>query len=325
MNAILHLPFAERPDHTVPRANHALRRTAAPLPKPDRRFSWLENLSALGARCVLILAADRPEQIRALVGDGSRWGLQVEVLTESCELTADEARIKYCPDPSRCLPQPLDVSVMDHFPGLPEHPLFKSYANWFDGLLALMLCATASKRSDARESETFGVWVSARARVSPGAELRAPCWIGPYTVIAADTVIGPMAVIDDRVMLVEPRVEIANSSVAPETFVGRLAELKNSIADGSILINWRSASCTRVPDAFLLCSLAKRRHTIKSSNLFARLLALFVMILTLPLAISCPSFWPRPASNPPSSPTSPSAPFHSTSNAWHPHGHAGFP
>jgi mannose-1-phosphate guanylyltransferase / phosphomannomutase len=282
MNAILICP-AERPatrflSQTTPFA--ALHAFAKPLV-----VYWLENLAALGVRCVLILVSDRPEQIRALVGDGARWGLQVEVLIEPRELSADEARAKYCPNPARCLPQPLDVSVMDHFPGLPEHPLFKSYANWFDGLRALMPCVTGARRSDVSEVKP-GVWVSARARVSSGAELRAPCWIGPHTVVAADTIIGPMAVIEDRVM-VEPGVEIANSSVAPQTFVGRLTELKNSVADGSILINWRSASCTRVPDAFLLCSLAKRRHTIKTSNLFARALALLVMIFTLPLAALC--------------------------------------
>jgi hypothetical protein len=306
MNAILICP-AERPAtrflaQTVPLA--ALHAFAKPLV-----IYWLENLAALGVRCVFILATDRPEQIRALVGDGGRWGLHVEVLTEPRELSVDEARARYCPDPSRCVPQPLDVSVMDHFPGLPEHPLFKSYANWFDGLRALMPCVTAAKRSDASEIKP-GVWISARARVSSGAELRAPCWIGPHTVVAADTIIGPMAVIEDRVM-VEPGVEIANSSVAPQTFVGRLTELKNSIADGSILINWRSASCTRVPDAFLLCSLAKRRHTVKTSNLFARALALLVMVFTLPLA-ALAILWARLRGQPAFHPLIAVRPYHST-------------
>jgi hypothetical protein len=306
MNALLICP-AERPAtrflaQTTPFA--ALHAFAKPLV-----IYWLEHLAALGAKCVLILATDRPEQIRALVGDGARWGLHVEVLAESRELSPDEARDKYCGGASRCLPAPDDISVMDHFPGLPGHPLFKSYANWFDGLRALMPRVTAAGQNDVREIKP-GIWVSARARVSPGAELRAPCWIGPHTVVAADTVIGPMAVIEDRVM-VEPGVEIANSSVAPETFVGRLAELKNSVADGSILINWRSASCTRVPDAFLLCSLAKRRHTVKSSNLFARALALLVMILTLPLA-ALSIIWAKLLGQPAFRPLVAVRPYHST-------------
>jgi hypothetical protein len=249
---------------------------------------WLEHLAALGAKNVRILAANRPEQLLALIGDGARWGLRVEVSLEPRELSPAEARAKYCAGSSPWLPQPSDVSLMDHFPGLPEHPLFKSYANWFDGLRALLPRVTAATPNDVLEVRP-GVWISPRARVSPDAELRAPCWIGPRTVVAEDTIIGPMAVLEDRVV-VESGVEIANSSVAPETFVGRMTELKHSIADGSILINWRSNSCARVPDAFLLCSLAKRRHIVKSTNWLARAFALLVLVLTFPLAVF-PMLW----------------------------------
>jgi hypothetical protein len=135
---------------------------------------WLEHLSSLGATRVRILATDRPEHIRALVGDGSRWGLQIEVVSEPCELTPAEAREKHLgADPAGWLAQPDDVSLMDSFPGLPEHPLFKTYANWFNALRAWLPRATAAGRGDATEVKP-GVWVSARARVSPAAELRAP-------------------------------------------------------------------------------------------------------------------------------------------------------
>jgi Bacterial sugar transferase len=306
MNAILICP-GERPATRFlaqARPLAALHAFAKPLV-----VYWLEHVAALGAKYVLILASDRPEQIRTIVGDGARWGLHVEVLNQPRELSAVEARDRYCADPSRCVPKPEGAAVMDHFPGLPEHPLFKSYANWFDGLRALMPRVTASGQNNVVEARP-GVWISTRARISSGAELRAPCWIGPHTIVAADTVIGPMAVIEDRVM-VEPGVEIANSSVAPETFVGRLTELKNSIADGSILINWRSASCTRVPDAFLLCSLAECRRPIKYGNVFARLLALFVMIATLPLAV-IPMLWARLRGQPAFRPRVAVRPFDST-------------
>jgi mannose-1-phosphate guanylyltransferase / phosphomannomutase len=252
---------------------------------------WLEHLSRQGAKQVRILATDRPEHIRALVGDGARWGLQVEVISEPLELAPAEARAKHIgADASGWLAQPNDVSLIDSFPGLPEHPLFKSYANWFNALRAWLPRANAAGCNDAAEVKP-GIWVSARARVSTAAELRAPCWIGPHTVVAADTIIGPMAVLEDRVM-VESHVEISNSAVLPQTFIGKMTELKNSVADGSILINWRSASCTRVPDAFLMCSLAKRRHVVKSTNWFTRLAALFVLGLTLPLAL-IPILWAK--------------------------------
>jgi len=241
---------------------------------------WLEHLASIGARQVRILASDRVEQIRAVVGNGSRWGLAVEVIAEDQELTADEARAKYRAAPETGSAN--DVILMDHFPGLREYPLFKSYAHWFNGLRALFAHGSPAV-GDVREIKP-GVWASARARISPRAELRAPCWIGPHTVVAADTVIGPMAILEERVM-VESGVEIANSAVAPETFVGRLTELKDCLAEGSILVNWRTGSCAQVPDARLLCALGKRKTGLKPTHLLARALAALAMLVTLPVGV----------------------------------------
>src|SRR6185295_7934735 len=89
---------------------------------------WLEHLAASGAKKVSILAADRPEQVRRLVGDGARWGLDVEVVPECRELTPDEARGKYLVNGGGdWLPAPNDARVMDHLPESPGHPLFASY------------------------------------------------------------------------------------------------------------------------------------------------------------------------------------------------------
>src|SRR5713101_4021970 len=56
---------------------------------------WLEHLAALGAREVCVLATDWPDQVRELIGDGARWGIQAKVFPEIRELTPGEARAKY--------------------------------------------------------------------------------------------------------------------------------------------------------------------------------------------------------------------------------------
>src|SRR5438445_985660 len=56
---------------------------------------WLDHLVDRGLRQVYLLASDRPELIRAWLGDGVRWELKVEVMSEDRELTAAEARAKY--------------------------------------------------------------------------------------------------------------------------------------------------------------------------------------------------------------------------------------
>jgi hypothetical protein len=245
---------------------------------------WLEHLVTLGAKEVRILAADRPEQIRSLVGDGSRWGLQIEVSPELRELTPAEARVKYRQgDRSEWLAASDDISLMSHFPGLPEHPLFNSYGNWFNALRALMPRVAPANQLGAKEVKP-GVWVGLRARVSPSAELRAPCWIGANAIVGPHSIIGPMAVLEDRVM-VEPAVEITNSTISPETFVGELTEVRDSLANGNILINWRTTSCVRVPDSFLMCSLGERNARLRPSNWLGRAAALFIMLFTLPIAL----------------------------------------
>jgi hypothetical protein len=245
---------------------------------------WLEHLVKAGAKEIRILATDRPEQVRRLVGDGARWGIEIEVSPELRELTPAEARCKYHKSGEiGWLAEPNDISVMDHFPGLPEHPLFESYAGWFAALEAWMPKVVPTNTVGAKELRP-GVWTGLRARISPFAELRAPCWIGANAIVESHSVVGPMAILEDRVM-VESGVEITNSSVAAETFVGELVEMKNSIANGHILINWKTASCTNVPDAFLMCSLGEHRGGVKSGNWLGRLAALLAMVLTSPLAL----------------------------------------
>ena len=100
---------------------------------------WLEYLARRGATQVYVLATDRPEQVRTLIQDGTRWGLKVDVLPEVGELELDEARAKY---QSRTEPgwlaSPDDAHVMDCLPGQPPGRLFTSYADWFAAVQAWM-------------------------------------------------------------------------------------------------------------------------------------------------------------------------------------------
>ena len=56
---------------------------------------WLDHLVDRGVRHVYLLVSDRPDQVRAWLGDGVRWELKVEVVTEDAELKPVEARAKY--------------------------------------------------------------------------------------------------------------------------------------------------------------------------------------------------------------------------------------
>lgn len=218
---------------------------------------WLEHLATLGAKEVVVLAVDRPDQVRVGVGDGARWGLRVLVQAEKRELTLDEARAKHQDDHATWLPAPTDVILLDHLPSLPQLPLITSYADWFAATRALMPCALTPDRIGVRELEP-GVWAGLHTHVASDAKLIAPCWIGERVWIEAGAAIGPNAVLEREVFIARGA-EVSQSMIGPETFVGQFTEVRNSIAWGSTLVNWERDSWLKVPDAFLLCSREPQR------------------------------------------------------------------
>ncbi|HZP59829.1 MAG TPA: STAS domain-containing protein [Opitutaceae bacterium] len=211
---------------------------------------WIEYLVALGVREILIAASDRPAQVRAMVGDGTRWGLPIEIMAETHELSTEQASEKYGVPPD-ALPEV--VVRMDHLPGRPRLRLFESYAAWFAGLQNWMPRAQMIERIGQCEVQP-GVWVGLRTRIDPTAQLIAPCWIGSYVSVNSAAVIGPGAILEDGVIVAE-RASVVQSVIGPATFVGPKSWVENSIAHHHTLINWTTNSCLRVPDAFWLSSL----------------------------------------------------------------------
>lgn len=213
---------------------------------------WLESLAMKKIKEVLVLAVDRPDQVREAVGSGKRWGLTITVQSELHELSPDEAQSKYASAGWDC-----PAILMDHLPQRPEHPLFASYQSWFSAILAFLPeAAHTNQRIGFREIQP-GVWAGLRTQIANTAVLHAPCWLGENVSIGHECVIGPGAILEDRVM-VESTAEVLHSVIGPETFVGALTRVEHSIAWGSTLIDWKSGSCTHVPDAFLLSPLGQQ-------------------------------------------------------------------
>jgi NDP-sugar pyrophosphorylase family protein len=216
---------------------------------------WLEHVASAGAKEVLILANDRAEMISAHVGDGARWGLRVVVQKEIYERTVSEARAKFkTADNSSRLPAPDDVIFMDRLPQSPEFPLFTGYENWFAALMDWIPRAATPDRIG--RVIKLGVWAGLHTRIAPTAELRAPVWIGDNVRIGEEAIIGPNVVIEEK-SFIEPHAKISGSQIGPETFVGAYTEIEQSIALGNTLISWKYNSVIKVPDEFLLCSVAR--------------------------------------------------------------------
>ena len=222
---------------------------------------WMEHLATRKFKEVRILAADRPDQIKEVAGDGSRWGLQVEVLKELRDLDVKEARKLHRPQyEADWAPEPDDVIYMDSLPGLPEFKPFNSYASWFNTLVAWAPKLVSSSRIGLREMAP-GVWVGRKASISSSAQLIGPCWIGDNVRVEKNAIVGPYAFLEDQVVA-EASTEISHSWVGPDTFVGELTRVNNSLAWGSSLINWMTCSHLVVPDRFLMCSLSRKKNKV---------------------------------------------------------------
>jgi hypothetical protein len=128
------------------------------------------------------------------------------------------------------------------------------------------------------------VWAGLRAEIEPSARLVAPCWIGDFVRIGAHATIGPGAIIDDR-CVIEHGGRVVEAAALPDTRIGKHVSLEHSVAQGAQLIHWRLNSVVEVPDAFLLADLRGRSDEQYRPTLIGRLVALVVMIVTLPFAV----------------------------------------
>jgi len=253
MKAILICPS---PRSAVPLLSENAPLAAAPLLGQSLIEYWLSYLACAGARQVTVLAHDRSERVSGLAGDGARWGLEVTTIAESRELTPGQALLKHAPELGAIGAQS-GVALLDHLPGLAERPILTSYADWFQALCEWMPRAVTPDRVGIRQTAP-GIWVACRARVARDAQLRAPCWVGDRACVGAGARLGPCTVVEDGAVI-DSAAELAGSWIGPDTFVGRFAEVANSLAWGNALLKWQNGSLAKVADPFLLCALRQPR------------------------------------------------------------------
>lgn len=234
----------------------------------------LDGLARQGVTHVRILASVEPAAIRAWVTTGAAWGLQTEVVPEAAELSRDEAAAKHAAF------QPDQILTLDTLPQAPEVPLLTSAAAWHSAR-GKLLPVLAPMQVGAREISP-GVWLGLKAKIENTAQILAPCWVGPHSIVRAHALAGPHCYIESD-SLVDAHATVEHSTVGSRTYLGGMTHLRESIAAGSCLTNWRNGSSTRLTDAFLLSPLDPPREA--ASSIGARFLALLVLLLTLPLLL----------------------------------------
>ena len=244
-----------------------------PVLGPSVLAHWLTALAERGAKEIIIIAPDRPDQVRAAVGRGERWGLKIEVRAEARELSVAEAQKQFDLEA---------VVVADRLPALPEKPLFENYAGFFDALQAWLPHA-GQARVGAREIAP-GVWTGLHCKIEPSAKIIAPCWLGENVWVRNGATVGPDAFIEDAAM-VDNDAEIAAGWIGQHTYVGALTQVRNSFAWADGLLNHTNGSFTEIVDAFLLGDLQGAPGFRRSSPWYGQLAALLLLVFTSPLLV----------------------------------------
>ncbi len=238
---------------------------------------WMEYLSSRNCAEVVMLASDRPEQVRAYVAGGERWGIKVEVWPATGEAGALELALDPCNGTEAEW-----IEVMDCLPLICDQPLFVGYNAWFAALETLMSQSLAGARLGIREIEP-GIWTSAHVDISSAAKLIPPCWIGRDVKIGEGAVVGPLAIIENCVCI-EKDAEITRSVILSGTLVGEGTEIKNSIAWSSNLVHLPAGETLRVTDRFLLSALEEQPAEPTATSFGGRIMAALLMIPIMPFA-----------------------------------------
>jgi hypothetical protein len=211
----------------------------------------LAALAASGVKRVQLKLAGHEKDILRIVGGGEAWGLQVEVAGNGSPNEGfRDAR----------------TATLETLPQLPDLWLWRSYRAWYGAQLEL-LPLLAQQRVGMRQIAK-DIFVGLRSQVAPNSRLVGPCWIGANVFIGSDAVIGPGTVVEDG-CYIEDGAEVTGSLIGPETYVGKVTEVRNSFACGSDLLHLDTGSLTEVADGFLLGSL---RQPVAGLGHFARAL-----------------------------------------------------
>lgn len=244
---------------------------------------WLAHLAGSGVKQVTVLAADRFERIKRLVGSGEKWGIEATVCSEAIEPTIPEARKRHKPsDAAGYQPEPEDVQVVDHLPWDDSYPMFDNYGAWFNCCRSILQRLQTGFRVGMREVKPQ-VWVGRETQIAPTAKLHGPCWIGHGVHIGPNADVGPNVVIEDG-SFVDETAEVVEAWVGPQTFVGALTRVTESLAWGSTLINYKTGSHIVVPDPFLLSSVEQARTAVKSLIAPRRIPSFFADTFARPFA-----------------------------------------
>lgn len=148
------------------------------------------------------------------------------------------------------------------------------FANRFPGLLCR-----------GREVEP-GIWLSRNVQIHPGARIESPVYIGENSRIGRG-VVGPGVVVGHDCVLDDDS-QVQESLILPGSYIGGGLEVHDSLVDRNCLVNFRVGAVVMVSEDFILGNLSHQPSGYWWQSGLARVFALLLLVLVLPLALV---FW----------------------------------
>jgi NDP-sugar pyrophosphorylase family protein len=129
-----------------------------------------------------------------------------------------------------------------------------------------------------------GIWIGKNHAIHPTANIAAPVCIGDNCLIGRDVALGPFAIIG-RDVIVDDEATINNSTVLPNTYVGRLVNIESRIVNKGSIGDPLTAKTTEVVDEFLLSETRPGQILDVVYQWVNTLIALLLLLISLPFTL----------------------------------------
>jgi len=199
---------------------------------------WLDEAVRRGVPSVTIEAVDRPHLVRRWLDQRDLWSRSIVVHAQPGGGEGKECL------PLRSLPG-AEVPAVESAGDLMRH--------WY-GLQVEALRRRSSGMVHLDHEYRPGIWFGPGARASADAVFTPPCWVGSHASIGPGCRVGPQAFIGPGVFL-DRDVEVVESVVCAETYVGSHTTMKRMAAQGGLLMDLERGVGVEVLDEFVLAPL----------------------------------------------------------------------
>ncbi len=180
---------------------------------------WLDHAVNQGITSVRVFAADRPAEVRRVLGESTLWPLKIDF--SSIASTADA--------PSSAIPA-------DWLPGDAAPP---APANGWELIerIARLEKAWLDRMADEPDYHLLSIGFS--CRIHPEAVLTPPYFIGDHVFIGPGCEIGPYAVVSQG-SVVSGANRVVNSHLSAHSYLGPVTALENCRLESGILLNYKN-------------------------------------------------------------------------------------